>query len=62
METVMMRSNIRVALAALLAMYLIACATIGGTIMGAGIGYVLGDAEAGAQIGATAGLVKDIWD
>ncbi len=38
------------------------CATIRGTVMGAGIGYVLGDAKYGAQIGATAGLIKDIWD
>jgi hypothetical protein len=31
-------------------------------VLGAGVGYVLGDATMGAQIGATAGLIKDIWD
>ena len=52
-------ANILVFLAASL---IVGCATVGGTIMGAGIGYVLGDAELGAGIGATAGLVKDILD
>ena len=52
-------ANILVSLAACL---IVGCATIGGTIMGAGIGYVLGDAELGAGIGATTGLIKDIWD
>ena len=37
------------------------CNTVGGSIAGAGIGYVLGDAEFGADVGAAAGLVKDIW-
>ncbi len=41
---------------------IVGCATVKGTVMGAGIGYVLGDAEMGASIGATAGLIKDIWD
>ena len=37
------------------------CNTRGGAVMGAGIGYVMGDAEWGADVGATVGLVKDIW-
>ncbi len=37
------------------------CNTMRGTVMGAGIGYVMGDAEWGAEVGATVGLVKDIW-
>ena len=50
--------NILVSLAACL---IVGCATVGGTIAGAGIGYVLGDAELGASIGATTGLIRDIW-
>ena len=41
---------------------ILGCATVKGTVMGAGVGYVLGDAQMGAAIGATAGLIKDIWD
>jgi hypothetical protein len=40
----------------------VGCASVGGTIYGAGVGYVLGDADMGAAIGATAVLVKDIWN
>ena len=50
--------NLLVALAATL---IIGCATVSGGLYGAGIGYILGDAELGASIGATTGLVKDIW-
>ena len=38
------------------------CATVQGTVLGAGVGYVFGDAEMGAAVGATAGMIKDIWD
>jgi len=38
------------------------CATVRGTILGAGVGYMFGDADMGAEIGATVGLVRDIWD
>ena len=44
------------------AVVLVGCATTRGAILGAGVGYVFGDAELGAQIGATAGLVKDVWN
>lgn len=46
----------------LAACLIVGCATIKGTVMGAGVGYVLGDAQLGASIGATTGLIKDIWD
>jgi uncharacterized membrane protein len=49
-------------LIALTASLIVGCASVGGAIYGAGVGYILGDAEMGAAIGATAGLVKDIWD
>ena len=49
-------------LVSLAACLIVGCATVKGTLMGAGIGYVLGDAELGASIGATTGLIKDIWD
>ena len=57
-----MKNAIRLPLAMLLALALLGCSTVKGTAMGAGIGYVLGDAQTGAAIGATAGLIKDIWD
>ena len=41
---------------------IVGCATVRGTVMGAGIGYVLGDAEYGAQVGATTSLIRDIWN
>ena len=46
----------------LMAALLVGCATVKGTVMGAGVGYLFGDARMGAEIGATAGLIKDIWD
>ena len=39
----------------------VGCATVGGTVVGAGIGAIAGDAEMGAAIGATAGAVVDIF-
>ena len=37
------------------------CATVGGTIVGTGIGAMMGDAELGATVGMTAGAVQDIF-
>lgn len=37
------------------------CATIGGTMVGAGIGALAGDAAMGAAVGGTAGAVVDIF-
>ena len=39
----------------------VACATVGGTLVGAGIGAIAGDAQMGAAVGGTAGLVVDIF-
>jgi hypothetical protein len=37
------------------------CATVGGTLVGAGIGALAGDAEMGAAVGMTSGAVVDIF-
>jgi len=37
------------------------CATVGGALVGAGIGAIAGDAEMGAVVGGTAGAVVDIF-
>ena len=37
------------------------CSTIGGTLLGAGIGAIAGDAELGAAVGFTAGAVDDVF-
>lgn len=37
------------------------CATVGGTLVGAGIGAIGGDAEMGAAVGLTTGAVVDIF-
>ena len=57
-----MRNKTRLVLVGLTALFILGCATTKGAIMGAGVGYIFGDATLGAQIGATAGLVKDIWN
>lgn len=40
---------------------LVGCATVGGTIVGTGLGYIAGDAELGAAVGMTSGAVVDIF-
>ena len=57
-----MNKKFRLIPVCLVAAMLIGCATIKGTVMGAGVGYLFGDARMGAEIGATAGLIKDIWN
>ena len=37
------------------------CATVGGAVVGAGIGAIAGDAEIGAAVGASTGAVIDIF-
>ena len=37
------------------------CGTIGGTIIGAGIGSIAGDSQLGAAVGFTAGMVTDLF-
>lgn len=55
-------TNIRKSMLALTAaLGLAACATIGGGVVGAGIGSMAGDAQTGAAVGATAGAVVDIF-
>lgn len=57
-----MKRKWMVLLLGLTAATLVGCATVKGTILGAGVGYMFGDADMGAQIGATTGMIKDIWD
>ena len=45
----------------LAALTLVGCATVGGAVIGTGIGALAGDAEMGLAVGATAGAVVDIW-
>jgi len=42
-------------------LFLAGCATVGGGLVGAGIGAIAGDAEMGAAVGMTAGAVVDIF-
>ena len=39
----------------------VGCATIGGALVGGGIGALAGDAQMGAAVGMTAGAVYDIF-
>lgn len=56
-----MKSILKVLVVIVWSLYLGACATVGGTIVGAGIGAIAGDAELGAAVGATSGAVVDIF-
>lgn len=38
-----------------------ACATATGTAVGAGVGYIAGDAKTGALIGGSTGLLMDVF-
>ena len=49
------------AIAAVIGLNLPGCATTKGAIAGAAIGGLVGDAGKGAQIGATAGLLVDVF-
>ena len=51
----------RIASVLAIALLTVACATIGGTLVGAGIGAIAGDASLGAAVGGTAGAVVDIF-
>ena len=57
-----MNKKLRLVPVLLMAAFLIGCATVKGTVLGAGVGYLFGDAQMGAELGATVGLVKDIWN
>lgn len=56
-----MKSVLKLLVVVVCFLYLSACATVGGTIVGAGIGAIAGDAELGAAVGATSGAVVDIF-
>jgi predicted small secreted protein len=50
-----------IAAAVVSVLLLAGCATVQGTVAGAGIGYMMGDAEFGARVGFTAGAIHDIF-
>ncbi len=56
-----MRKSIKMSFAAFLLVWVTGCATVGGAIVGAGIGAIAGDARMGAAVGATTGAVIDIF-
>ncbi len=56
-----MNNTMKQAFAGVMLILLVGCATVGGTVVGAGIGAIAGDAEMGAAVGATAGAVVDIF-
>jgi len=56
-----MRKEIRNLSAAALLLVVAGCATVGGALVGGGIGYIAGDAKMGAAVGATTGAVIDIF-
>jgi hypothetical protein len=56
-----MRKRILIILAVICFSMTSSCGTIGGTIVGAGIGSIAGDAELGAAVGFTAGIVNDLF-
>jgi hypothetical protein len=56
-----MKLRLTMLLAAMMLFVAVGCATIGGTVVGAGIGAMAGDAEMGAAVGMTAGAVHDIF-
>lgn len=56
-----MNKSSRMFLASVMLMVLAGCATIGGGLVGAGIGAIAGDAKMGAAVGATTGAVIDIF-
>lgn len=56
-----MKRELRNLSTAALFLLLAGCATVGGTLVGAGIGAIAGDAKMGAAVGATTGAVIDIF-
>ena len=51
----------RIATLLALASLTLACATIGGALIGGGIGSLAGDSRMGVAVGATAGAMVDIF-
>lgn len=56
-----MKHHMKIFATTVLLLVMIGCATVGGTVVGAGIGAMAGDAEMGAAVGMTAGAVVDIF-
>lgn len=56
-----MKRYILIFVAAVAIPVIVGCATVGGTLVGAGLGSMYGDAELGADVGMTAGLVVDLF-
>jgi hypothetical protein len=56
-----MKNTLRMYFVTIVLLVVSGCATIGGGLVGAGIGAVAGDAKMGAAVGATTGAVIDIF-
>jgi hypothetical protein len=56
-----MNNRLKIFLAVVFLSMTASCGTIGGTIVGAGIGSIAGSAELGAAVGFTAGAVSDLF-
>ena len=56
-----MKKRMKYGILILLLSVVAACATVGGTVVGAGIGALAGDPLMGAAVGGTAGAVVDIF-
>ncbi len=56
-----MKKEIQNLPAAVLLLLVAGCATVGGALIGGGIGHIAGDAKMGATVGATTGAVIDIF-
>jgi len=56
-----MNKSSKIFLASIMLIVVTGCATIGGGLVGAGIGAIAGDARMGAAVGATTGAVIDIF-
>jgi hypothetical protein len=61
MEDYLMKERMKMFIVAAVLLVMAGCATVGGTVVGAGIGAIAGDAQAGAAVGMTAGAVHDIF-
>jgi hypothetical protein len=54
-----MRDTLKIGAALFVALVVTACATVGGSMVGAGIGRASGDEKTGAMIGAGVGMMID---
>ena len=56
-----MKRRLTMLIAAVMLLMAVGCSTIKGTVVGAGIGALAGDAKMGATIGMTVGAAHDIF-